>query len=52
MTARDNGDYIRVLLYAYYIYHYYRVGGPPNVSIAANKYWLVQEGEKNMGTIV
>ena len=29
VTIGDNRDYIRVLLYSYYIYHYYRVGGPP-----------------------
>ena len=30
VTIRDNKDYIRVLFYSY-IYHYYRVGGPPTV---------------------
>ena len=31
VTIRDNKDYMRVLLYSYYLYHYYSVAGPPKV---------------------
>ena len=31
VIIRDNSIYIRVLLYVFLIYHYYRVRGPPKI---------------------
>ena len=53
VTIKDNEDYIRggplIFLFIFLLYHYYRVGGPPNISVLPpHSFFQIPRGSKRI----